>query len=303
MAYRAFFALPPENFTTTTGQPTNAVYGFTSMIINLLKEYAPSHLAVAFDVSRKSFRTDIFPEYKAGRAKTPEEFKGQVELIKEVLSAMQVTLILKEGYEADDLIATLATQATTQDFAIEIVTGDRDSFALINDSTTVLYPRKGVSDLVRMTPQTLDEKYHLTPDQYPDFAALRGDPSDNLPGVPGVGEKTAEKWINTYGSLSSIVEHADEITGKVGESLRANLPQVLMNRQITELVRDVELEVSVEQLERRDFALGPVNQLFDTLQFNTLRSRIASVPGAEAASSESSLLNSDQVNVDVIKYS
>lgn len=299
MAYRAFFALPPENFTTTTGQPTNAVYGFTSMIINLLKEYAPSHLAVAFDVSRKSFRTDIFPEYKAGRAKTPEEFKGQVELIKEVLSAMQVTLILKEGYEADDLIATLATQATTQDFAIEIVTGDRDSFALINDSTTVLYPRKGVSDLVRMTPQTLDEKYHLTPDQYPDFAALRGDPSDNLPGVPGVGEKTAEKWINTYGSLSSIVEHADEITGKVGESLRANLPQVLMNRQITELVRDVELEVSVEQLERRDFALGPVNQLFDTLQFNTLRSRIASVPGAEAASSESSLLNSDQVGVDV----
>ncbi len=299
MAYRAFFALPPENFTTTTGQPTNAVYGFTSMLINLLKEYAPSHFAVAFDVSRKSFRTDIFPDYKAGRAKTPEEFKGQVELIKEVLGAMQVTMIQKEGYEADDLIATLATQATAQDYSVEIVTGDRDSFALINDSTTVLYPRKGVSDLVRMTPESLDNKYHLTPGQYPDFAALRGDPSDNLPGIPGVGEKTAEKWLNTYGSLSSLVEHADEIAGKVGESLRANLPQVLMNRRITELIRDVELDVSVEQLERPNFALGPVNQLFDTLQFNALRPRIVSVPGAEAPSGEAKLLQSEQEGTDV----
>lgn len=295
MAYRAFFALPPENFTTSTGQPTNAVYGFTSMMINLLKEYEPSHLAVAFDVSRKSFRTDLFPEYKAGRAKTPEEFKGQVELIKEVLSCMQVTMIQKEGYEADDLIATIATQATAQNFNIEIVTGDRDSFALINSATTVLYPRKGVSDLVRMTPDLLEDKYHLTPGQYPDFAALRGDPSDNLPGIPGVGEKTAEKWINTYGSLASIIEHADEITGKVGDALRANLPQVLMNRRITELIRDVELDVSVGQLERRDFSLGPINQLFDTLQFNVLRSRITSVPGADGSSDDSTVLHDNQV--------
>lgn len=283
MAYRAFYALPPENFTTSTGQPTNAVYGFSSMLINLIKDRAPTHIAVAFDVSRKSFRTDLFPEYKAGRAKTPEEFKGQVEVIKEVLKALSITTIEREGYEADDLIATLATHAETEGFSTDIVTGDRDSFALINDRTTVLYPRKGVSDLAQMTPGAVTEKYGLTPNQYPDFAALRGDPSDNLPGIPGVGEKTAQKWLTAYGSLSELVVHADEIGGKVGQSLRDHLTQVELNRRITELVRDVPLELRLDQLETSTFNMSEVDQLFDTLQFTALRPRVAALPGAQAA--------------------
>jgi len=280
MAYRAFFALPAENFSTSTGQPTNAVYGFTSMMINLLKDYNPTHVAVAFDVSRKSFRTEMFPEYKATRSKSPEEFKGQVELIKEVLDAMSIQRLEKDGYEADDLIATLATQASAAGFDTEIVTGDRDSFALVTPSVTVLYPKKGVSDLAVMTEAAIEEKYQLTPTQYPDFAALRGDPSDNLPGIPGVGEKTAQKWINEYGSLSALVDQADKVGGKVGDSLRENLAQALLNRRITELLRDVPLELTVDQLDRKSFTLSNVHQLFDTLQFTALRSRVEKLPGA-----------------------
>jgi DNA polymerase-1 len=282
MAYRAFFALPAENFSTSTGQPTNAVYGFTSMLINLLKDYNPTHVAVAFDVSRRSFRTEIFPEYKATRSKSPEEFKGQVELIKEVLDAMAIKRLEKDGYEADDLIATLATEASAAGFNTEIVTGDRDSFALVSPSVTVLYPKKGVSDLAVMTEAAIEEKYKLTPLQYPDFAALRGDPSDNLPGIPGVGEKTAQKWINEYGNLGSLVDQVDSVSGKVGVSLRENLAQVLLNRQITELLRDVPLELTVEQLDRKSFSLTNVFQLFDTLQFTALRSRVEKLPGAIA---------------------
>ncbi len=280
MAYRAFFALPPENFTTSTGVPTNAVYGFTSMLINLMKEFNPTHMAVAFDVSRKSFRTEIYPEYKSTRAKTPEEFKGQVELIKEVLAAVSITTLERDGFEADDVIATLVTRAASEEFVTEVVTGDRDSFALISSTTTILYPRKGVSDLAHMTPESLSEKYNLTPAQYPDFAALRGDPSDNLPGIPGVGEKTAEKWINQYGDLSSIIENADQITGKVGESLRANLSQVLTNRKITELVRDVPIDLDLQELVVQQFNVEKVFELFDTLQFQALRKRIQALPTA-----------------------
>lgn len=288
MAYRAFFALPPENFTTSTGVPTNAVYGFTSMLINLIKEFNPTHMAVAFDVSRKSFRTEIYPEYKSTRAKTPEEFKGQVELIKEVLAAVSVTTLEREGFEADDLIATLVTRADSESFVSEVVTGDRDSFALISPTTTILYPRKGVSDLAHMTPESLAEKYNLTPSQYPDYAALRGDASDNLPGVPGVGEKTAEKWINQYGNLSAIVEHADQISGKVGESLRANIEQVLTNRKITELVRDVPLDLDLQDLAVRQFNVNSVFGLFDTLQFQSLRPRIQALPWAVVDSNSQS---------------
>jgi DNA polymerase-1 len=283
MAYRAFFALPADNFSTSTGQPTNAVYGFTSMLINLLKDYNPTHVAVAFDVSRKSFRTEMFPEYKATRSKSPEEFKGQVELIKEVLDALAIKRLEKDGYEADDLIATLATEASAAGFDTEIVTGDRDSFALVSPSVTVLYPKKGVSDLAVMTEAAIEEKYNLTPAQYPDFAALRGDPSDNLPGIPGVGEKTAQKWINEYGNLGALVEQADKVSGKVGDSLRENLAQVLLNRRITELLRDVPLEFTVDQLDRQDFSLTDVYQLFDTLQFTALRSRVEKLPGAIAS--------------------
>ena len=184
MAYRAFYALPAENFNTTSGQPTNVVYGFTSMLINLLKEYDPTHIAVAFDVSRRSFRTELFPEYKANRSKSPDQFKGQVELIKQVLDAMAIARVEKEGYEADDLLATLATEATVAGFATEIVTGDRDSFALVSPQVTVLYPKKGVSDLAVMTEDAIEVKYKLSPSQYPDFAALRGTRATIFRGFP-----------------------------------------------------------------------------------------------------------------------
>ena len=195
LAYRAFYALPVESFSTLTGQPTNAVYGFTSMLINALRDENPTHVAVAFDLSRHTFRTTEFPAYKANRTSSPVEFSGQVALIRDVLAAMAVPALDAEGFEADDVIATLTTQASAQGFDVAIITGDRDAFQLVDDQVTVLYPKKGVSDLARMTPAAVEEKYGLTPSQYPDFAALRGDPSDNLPSIPGVGEKTATKWV------------------------------------------------------------------------------------------------------------
>ncbi len=289
LAYRAFYALPVENFTTSTGQPTNAVYGFTSMLVNLLRDEDPSHVAVAFDVSRRSFRTERFTDYKATRASSPPEFKGQVELIKEVVRALGITTLEVEGFEADDVIATLTAQGRAHDLDVQIVSGDRDTFQLVDERTTVLYPKKGVSDLARMTPATIEEKYGLTPRQYPDFAALRGDPSDNLPGIPGVGEKTAVKWLNTYGSLASLVDHVDQVSGKVGDALREAVPQVLVNRELTELVRDVPLDVSVDELHWHEWSRAELERLFETLQFTALRSRIAALPhasGAEASSSD-----------------
>lgn len=280
LAYRAFYALPVENFSTSTGQPTNAVYGFTSMLVNLLRDEDPSHVAVAFDVSRKSFRTDRFPDYKATRASSPAEFKGQVELIKEVVRALGITTLEVEGFEADDVIATLSTQGRSEGLAVEIVSGDRDTFQLVDDATTVLYPKKGVSDLARMNPEAIEEKYGLTPQQYPDFAALRGDPSDNLPGIPGVGEKTAVKWLTTYGSLAELIDHVDKVTGKVGDALREAVPQVLINRELTELVRDVPLDVSIDSLEWREWSRDELSRLFETLQFSALRSRIDALPHA-----------------------
>lgn len=188
MAYRAFFALPAENFRTKTGQVTNAVFGFTSMLINLLRDEKPTHLAVAFDLSRKTFRSETYADYKANRSTTPDEFRGQVDLVKEVLDVLGIPSLTKENYEADDVIATLTTQAG-ENYDVLICTGDRDALQLVNDRVTVLYPKRGVSDLVRFTPEAVEEKYGLTPAQYPDFAALRGDPSDNLPGIPGVGRR------------------------------------------------------------------------------------------------------------------
>ncbi|MCZ3386756.1 MAG: DNA polymerase I [Actinomycetia bacterium] len=275
LAYRAFYALPVENFSTATGQPTNAVYGFTSMLINALRDEQPTHIAVAFDVSRVTFRSERYPEYKANRAKTPDEFKGQVSLIKEVLAALQISVLEVDGYEADDVIATLASQAADAGFAVSIITGDRDAFQLVDDNVTVLYPRKGVSDMARMTPDAVESKYGLTPSQYPDFAALRGDPSDNLPGIPGVGEKTATKWIREYGSFDQLVARADEVKGKVGDALRANLAQVITNRQLTELVKAVPVDHTPADLERVDWDREQVHQVFDALEFRILRDRLA----------------------------
>ncbi|WP_351225618.1 DNA polymerase I [Streptomyces sp. NPDC002133] len=284
LAYRAFFALPAENFTTASGQTTNAIYGFASMLANTLRDEAPTHFAVAFDVSRKTWRSQDFPEYKANRSATPDEFKGQVELIGELLDSMHAVRFAVDGFEADDIIATLATQAEAAGFEVLIVTGDRDSFQLVSDHVTVLYPTKGVSELTRFTPEKVQEKYGLTPQQYPDFAALRGDPSDNLPGIPGVGEKTATKWINQFGSFAELVERADEVKGKVGQSLRDHLESVKLNRHLTELVRDVELPRSVVDLERQPYDRTALKGFLEVLEIRnpSLRDRLLAVdPGAE----------------------
>ncbi|MEJ2869400.1 DNA polymerase I [Actinomycetospora sp. OC33-EN08] len=276
LAYRAFFALPVENFTTTSGQKTNAVYGFTSMLINLLRDEAPTHVGVAFDVSRQSFRSETFAAYKANRSATPDEFRGQVDLIKDILATLHIPVITREGYEADDVIATLTTQAVAEGMQVAICTGDRDAFQLVSEQVTVLYPRKGVSDLARYTPEAVLERYTLTPEQYPDFAALRGDPSDNLPSIPGVGEKTAQKWVREFGSLDALVERVDEVRGKAGDALREHLSSVVLNRQLTELVRDVELEVAPAGLEAQAWDRDAVHRLFDELEFRVLRERLFS---------------------------
>ncbi|AKK03006.1 DNA polymerase I [Corynebacterium epidermidicanis] len=278
MAFRAFYALPAENFSTSGGQHTNAVYGFISMLANLLAEEQPTHVGVAFDVGRKTFRAEMFPAYKAQREAAPEEFRGQVELIEEVLHSLGITTIKQENYEADDIIATLATAAKPLGFETFIVTGDRDSFQLVNDTTTVLYPMRGVSTLHRFTPEAVEEKYQLTPAQYPDFAALRGDPSDNLPNIPGVGEKTAAKWIQQYGSLEELLAHADEIKGKAGDAFRERLDQVRMNRTLTQMIMDMELPVSPDELEPKPVDVAEVAAKFDDLEFGAnLRERILAV--------------------------
>ncbi|WP_345702784.1 DNA polymerase I [Pseudonocardia eucalypti] len=282
LAYRAFYALPAENFRTQTGQTTNAVYGFTSMLINLLRDEQPTHLAVAFDVSRRTFRSEAFAEYKANRTSTPDDFRGQVELIREVLNALAVPSMAVEGYEADDIIATLTTQAVDAGYRVEICTGDRDAFQLVGDAVTVLYPKRGVSDLARVDPAEVNTRYGLSPAQYPDFAALRGDPSDNLPSIPGVGEKTAAKWIREFGSLAELTDRVDEVKGKAGDALRANLANVTLNRQLTELVREVPLELAPDDLAVRAWDRDAVHRLFDELEFRVLRERLfATLASAE----------------------
>ncbi|MFI9449796.1 DNA polymerase I [Amycolatopsis sp. NPDC052450] len=287
MAYRAFFALPAENFKTKTGQTTNAVFGFTSMLINLLRDEAPTHLAVAFDLSRKTFRSETFKDYKANRSATPDEFKGQVGLVEDVLKVLGIPALTKENYEADDIIATLTTQATAEGFDVLICTGDRDALQLVTDQVTVLYPKRGVSEMTRFTPEAVEEKYGLTPAQYPDFAALRGDPSDNLPSIPGVGEKTAAKWIRQFGSFNDLIDRVDEVKGKVGDALREHLGAVMLNRQLTELIRDVELELGPTMLELRPWDREAVHALFDELEFRVLRDRLfATLQSAEPEAEE-----------------
>ncbi|GAA1669172.1 DNA polymerase I [Mycolicibacterium murale] len=274
LAFRAFYALPAENFKTQGGLTTNAVYGFTAMLINLLRDEAPTHIAAAFDVSRQTFRLEKYPEYKAGRSATPDEFRGQIDITKEVLAALGITVLAEAGFEADDLIATLATQAEAEGFRVLVVTGDRDSLQLVSDDVTVLYPRKGVSELTRFTPEAVLEKYGLTPRQYPDFAALRGDPSDNLPGIPGVGEKTATKWIAEYGSLQDLVDNVDKVKGKVGDALRAHLSSVILNRELTDLIKDVPLAQTPDTLRMQPWNRDQIHRLFDDLEFRVLRDRL-----------------------------
>lgn len=278
MAYRAFYALPLENFKTSTGQPTNAIYGFASMLINLIKEEKPTHIAIAFDVSRKTFRTEKFAEYKATRAATPDEFRSQLSHINEMINGFGIKHFELEGFEADDIIATLAKAAQQKGFQTLICTGDRDAFQLVSDQVTVLYPKKGVTEMARMTPQAVFDKYGLTTRQYPDFAALRGDPSDNLPSVPGVGEKTATKWIVDYGSLDSLLENAGELVGKVGESLRANIASVKLNRELTQLLDNVEINTDIDALLWAGFDTALIDSIFEKLEIRALKERLKSLP-------------------------
>ncbi len=292
MAYRAFYALPVENFSTTTGQVTNAVYGFTAMLINVLRDEQPTHVAVAFDVSRTTFRTAVYEEYKATRSAAPAEFGGQVPLIREVLDALAVSTLSLEGYEADDIIATLVRRArahgsvdSASPMDVVICSGDRDSFQLIGNDVTILYPVRGVSEMTRMTPEAVTAKYGIGPELYSDLAALVGETSDNLPGVPGVGPKTAAKWLVAYDGLDGVVAAADRITGKAGESLRAHLGDVLRNRQLNRLVDDLDLSLSVDDLLWQGWDRDAVHRVFDGLEFRVLRDRLfatISAPEPEA---------------------
>jgi DNA polymerase-1 len=275
LAYRAFFALPVENFSTTTGQFTNAVYGFTSMLINVLRDEQPTHVAVAFDVSRQTFRLTEYSEYKAKRNKTPTEFSSQLPLIEEVLDALRIPFLKKDGYEADDIIATLVTQALEDpEMEVLILTGDRDSLQLVTERSTVLYPMRGVSDLARMTPEAVEAKYGVPPSRYPELAAIVGETSDNLPGVPGVGQGYAAKWINQFDGLDNVITHADQITGKKGEALRAHLGDVIRNRRLNALVCDLELDLRPAELAVRPWDRQEVHTLFDGLEFRVLRDRL-----------------------------
>ena len=282
LAYRAFFALPVDNFTTKDGQHTNGIYGFLSMLINLIKAEKPTHMAVAFDTSRQSFRTREYTEYKANRSESPSEFKGQIPLLQDCLAAMSITVLQKEDFEADDILATLATQGAEQGFDVLVCSGDRDTIQLVNDDITLLYPNvQGVSQLKRYDTDAVIERYGVRPEQYPDIAALVGETSDNLPGVPKVGEKTAVKWLGQFGTLDALLENADKIGGVVGGNLREHLDDVRRNRTLNRLLRDVELPVTIADLEVQPMDAQAVRDIFARLEFKTLIPRVAELAGIE----------------------
>jgi DNA polymerase-1 len=280
LAFRAFYALPVDSFVSPEGQHTNAIHGFISMFLGLLKKENPTHVAVAFDLSRFSFRTRIYPEYKATRGDTPEEFIGQVPLLQEALAAMGVVTLTKEDYEADDILATLAHTGSEAGFDVLVVSGDRDTFQLVNDRVTVLYPNaRGVAELKRYTPAAVEERYGVPPHKYPDIAALVGETSDNLVGIDKVGEKTAVKWITQYGSLESVLEHAEDITGVVGQNLRDQKDRAIRNRELNRLLTDVDIGATLDSLERGAIDADAVARVFSALGFKTLKARVLELAG------------------------
>ena len=289
LAYRAFHALPLDSFQTQAGQHTNAIHGFLSMLLSLLRTEKPTHLAVAFDISRFSFRTREYAEYKGTRASTPVEFKGQIPLLQEALAAMNITTLTKEDFEADDILATLSVRGTNEGFDVLVVSGDRDTIQLVNENVTLLYPSsQGVSALTRYDPARVREKYGVEPGQYPDVAALVGETSDNLIGISKVGEKTAVKWLGLYGSLDGILAHAEEIPGVVGNNLREQKENAIRNRRLNHLVTDVELPVELP-----DLARGPINEpalrdVFGRLEFKSLLDRVIKLEGGTAAGNTAS---------------
>jgi DNA polymerase-1 len=279
LAFRAFYALSPDSFKTPDGQHTNAVHGFISMLLNILAAEKPTHLAVAFDLSRSSFRTEEYPEYKGTRGETPPEFNGQTELLREALTAMNIKTITRENYEADDVLASLADQSGEKGFNVFVVSGDRDTFQLISESTTILYPVKGVLNLARMDDAAVLEKYGIHAKQYPDLAALVGETSDNLPGIPGVGPKTAAKWLQAHGNLEGVLAAADEISGKVGESLREHRELAVRNRRLNHLVRDLEFDFSQDDLLLGGVDEAQVREVFAKLHFKSLTERVLRARG------------------------
>jgi DNA polymerase-1 len=282
LAFRAFYALPVDSFQSRDGQHTNAIHGFLSMLILLLQNEKPTHLAVAFDISRYSFRTREYAEYKGTRGETPPEFVGQIPLLEEALKAMRIPTISKEDYEADDILATLATRGAADGFSVLVVSGDRDAIQMVNDDVTLLYPNaRGVSELKRYDRDAVFERYGIEPHQYPDVAALVGETSDNLIGIDKVGEKTAVKWITTYGSLDAVLENADKITGAVGEKLREQKDRAIRNRRLNHLVTDVELPLGPAELERQPLDVPAVREIFEKLQFKTLLERVLKIAAAE----------------------
>ncbi len=280
LAFRAFYALSPDSFRTPEGQHTNAVHGFISMLLNILSAEKPTHLAVAFDLSRESFRTEEYPEYKGTRGETPPEFIGQTELLREALNAMNIKNITRDNYEADDILASLADQAADQGYNVFVVSGDRDTFQLIREETTILYPVKGVLNLARMDDAAVLAKYSIHAKQYPDLAALVGETSDNLPGIPGVGPKTAAKWLQQYGSLQAIFDSANEIGGKVGESLREHMALAVRNRRLNHLVRDLDFDFKFDELEIMGVNEDKVREVFKKLHFKTLTERVLRLKGS-----------------------
>ncbi len=287
LAFRAFYALPLDTFVTRDGQHTNAIHGFISMLLSLLQNEKPTHIAVAFDISRYSFRTRLYPEYKGTRSETPPEFKGQIPLLQEALEAMGIPTLSKEDFEADDILATLASEGAERGFKVLIVSGDRDTIQLVNDDVTLLYPNvRGVSELKRYDPASVMEKYGIPPEKYPEIAALVGESSDNLIGVDKVGEKTALKWVLEYGDLNGILEHAEEITGVVGENLRAQKERAILNRQLNHLVTDVQLPLGPADLARGQIDPVQVREVFGRLQFRTLLERVLKLAGENPANTE-----------------
>jgi DNA polymerase-1 len=284
LAFRAFYALPLESFQTSGGQHTNAIHGFLSMFLTILQNEKPTHVAVAFDISRYSFRTAEYPDYKGTRGETPPEFIGQVPLLQEALKAMNIVTIQKENFEADDILATLSTQGAAAGMHVLVVSGDRDTIQLVTPSVTLLYPSaRGVAELKRYTPESVEERYGIRPDQYPDIAALTGETSDNLPGVDKVGEKTAVKWIQQYGSLDEVLAHRDDIGGVVGQNLRDQISNVERNAKLNKLVRDVELPFLPADLDRRPIDGPAVVEVFDRLQFRSLKQRVLAFGGIDAS--------------------
>jgi DNA polymerase-1 len=302
LAFRAFYALPVDSFRTRDGQHTNAIHGFLSMLLLLLRTEKPTHLAVAFDISRASFRTRDYPEYKATRNDTPSEFKGQIPLLQEALAAMNIPTLTKEDFEADDILATMSVRGTAAGYDVLLVSGDRDTIQLVNDNVTLLYPSAmGVSQLTRYDRAKVRERYGIEPEQYPDVAALVGESSDNLIGISKVGEKTAVKWLGLYGSLDGILENADQIKGVVGNNLREQKENAIRNRRLNRLVTDVELPVELSALERGSINEESVRKVFERLEFKSLLERVFKDEGGEGPVAEAALETVTKLRPEVPK--